>query len=456
MPGKSVSLLTQTMEQFQKRALLLLTVGATCSTATISFSHVWFLWGTTYSFELFVPTFVWLFICSWFGFSALLALVGAQKAGQVVLLMGISFTVILAGWFESPVIALGAVCIASSILTISALVLDLQNRVGFWSVWVPLQFVLVLLARYLLHPEPIFLNVKEAVTLIVGGGIANAMLSFTASMMVHELYSLYKGSESAKYDLIAINDELSSVKEQALKASQAKSVFLANMSHELRTPLNAIVGYSELILEDYEEDGVEEYEYKDEIGRIFSAGQQLLHLISDILDLSKIEAGHIELHIEKVELNAVIQPIMNTVQPMMSKNHNDFSVQLDKAPTILYTDVLRLSQILLNLLSNAAKFTSNGEVRFHIQECSIPDKGAGVLFSVEDTGIGMSEEEQERIFEAFLQAGSSTSQAFGGTGLGLAITRHFTILMEGMIEVESQPGEGSIFRIWIPQHLKLS
>jgi GAF domain-containing protein/DNA-binding response OmpR family regulator len=231
----------------------------------------------------------------------------------------------------------------------------------------------------------------------------------------------------------------------AQQANQAKSDFLANMSHELRTPLNAIIGYSEMLQEEARDEGLDEL--VPDLERIHGAGRHLLELINDVLDLSKIEAGKTELYLEVFEVAALVSEVVGVAQPLISTNQNALEVNLPQRSGQMRADRTKLRQVLLNLLSNAAKFTRAGTITLTAHSQPSDDWWT---FEVRDTGIGLTPEQLTRLFEAFSQADSSTAHTYGGTGLGLAISRHFCRLMGGDIGVESAPGRGSTFTVRLP------
>ncbi len=233
-------------------------------------------------------------------------------------------------------------------------------------------------------------------------------------------------------------------------ANHAKSTFLANMSHELRTPLNAIIGYGEMLTEEVEERG--HHEFVPDLERIQTAGRHLLTLISDILDLSKIEAGRVELELETFELAPMIQEVVNTIQPLVRKNANTLDVQYAVDVGVMRADSTKVRQTLLNLLSNACKFTEKGTIKLQVDRDANAETER-LMFEVTDTGIGMTAEQLNNVFQPFTQADASTTRKYGGSGLGLAISQHFCNMMGGYITAESTLGEGSTFCIRLPAYV---
>jgi signal transduction histidine kinase/CheY-like chemotaxis protein len=244
-----------------------------------------------------------------------------------------------------------------------------------------------------------------------------------------------------------VEDAINAAKELAEDASKMKSNFLANMSHELRTPLSAIIGYSELLKEEAQELELNQFVTYSET--IHSASNYLLTLINGILDLSKIEAGKMELYLEDIDLAKMIHDVKNIVLPMMKKNNNQFVVEHEFVSKSIHADVTKIKQILFNLLSNAAKFTQNGLITLNIKNGTFEGKDC-ILFSVSDTGIGLTEKQIRKLFSDFTQADTETSKKYGGTGLGLSICRHFCQMMGGDVNVSSVIDEGSSFTVHLP------
>ncbi|MCV6637524.1 response regulator [Candidatus Albibeggiatoa sp. nov. NOAA] len=236
-------------------------------------------------------------------------------------------------------------------------------------------------------------------------------------------------------------------KESAEDANQTKSQFLANMSHELRTPLNAILGYSEMLKEDAEDDGLDDF--VDDLGKIHAAGDHLLNLINDVLDISKIEAGKMDIYNETFSVNQLVKDVVSTVQPLVIKNNNQLEVTCPEQLGEMFADLTKLRQILFNLLSNASKFTHEGTISIIVTK-QVSEGGDWLHLEVSDTGIGLTEDQQSKMFKAFSQADASTTRKYGGTGLGLVISKRFAEMMGGNISFESRHNQGTTFFVQVP------
>jgi signal transduction histidine kinase/CheY-like chemotaxis protein len=245
--------------------------------------------------------------------------------------------------------------------------------------------------------------------------------------------------------------ELKQAREAADAANQSKSVYLANMSHELRTPLNAIIGYSELLAEEAKDNG--HIELISDLEKIHVAGKHLLGLINDVLDLSKVEAGKMELNLERLTVDTLLGGVVDTTRPLVHKQGNKLVLDAGDLGS-MNTDVTKLRQILFNLLGNASKFTENGMIYLRARRESVGSRD-WLVFAVEDTGIGITPAQQEKLFEPFAQAEASTRGKYGGTGLGLALSRRFAELLGGDIQLQSVPGEGTTFTVRVPANVRV-
>jgi signal transduction histidine kinase/DNA-binding response OmpR family regulator len=302
-------------------------------------------------------------------------------------------------------------------------------------------FVYLENARYLSQAD---LDLIQIMTQQCSSALENLQLYLDLKEANQKILQMLEVAEQARVEAEQARTDAEQARHKAEEANQAKSQFLANMSHELQTPLNAIIGYSEILQETAKDLGLEEDCIPD-LQKIQQSGKHLLGLINDVLDLSKIEAGKVELCLEIIELDKLINEVIATIQPLAEKRMNTLTVRFDDQLGYLQTDFTKLRQMLLNLMSNAVKFTEKGNIRLEIKR-----DGEWVTFCVIDNGIGMTFEQQKKLFEPFTQGDSSMTRRYGGTGLGLAITQKFVQMLGGTLWVESKFGHGSTFVFSLP------
>jgi len=334
------------------------------------------------------------------------------------------------------------------------------NSIIFFSLAMILLLVLRFMAKKIIQP----LNKLSSTMYNAESGVENAYADEEdgpqeAKVIAHAFNQMIKAINERDKELKNQNltlenrvknrtVELAEARDKAIEASKTKSRFLANMSHELRTPLNAIIGYSELLMEDaIDKDNQSDY---SDLHKIHSAGVHLLSLINNILDLSKIEAGKIDLYLEAFMIKTLIADVLLVIEPLVKKNNNTFRIDCPKDIGSMCSDETKIRQSLLNLISNACKFTKNGEVILVVRPHKVGTR-EGVSFQVSDQGIGMTEIQVGNLFREFTQADSSTTREYGGTGLGLAISKHFCEMMGGYIRVKSVKDEGSVFTMYLPR-----
>jgi signal transduction histidine kinase/DNA-binding response OmpR family regulator len=282
---------------------------------------------------------------------------------------------------------------------------------------------------------------------LIGGLTVTRRMPGEFAPEVVDLLTTFASQSAVAIQNARLFREIEDKSRQLELADRHKSEFLANMSHELRTPLNAIIGYSEMLQEDAADLGAEQF--TDDLGKINAAGKHLLELINAVLDLSKIEAGKMELYLETFEVAGLVKDIGAVIRPLAGKNGNRLEMQCPADVGTMHADVTKVRQALLNLLGNACKFTERGTITLAVAREPVDGRG-WLSFTVRDTGIGMTPAQLARLFEAFSQADAATTRKYGGTGLGLALSRRLCRMMGGDVTVESEAGRGSTFTVRLP------
>jgi len=300
------------------------------------------------------------------------------------------------------------------------------------------------------YPGLSSLTELATVILIFGGllAVAVSLAAYLAQRSGQRARQVERMNENLEQLVDERTRDADAARQEAVEANMSKSRFLANMSHELRTPMNAIIGYSEMLMEDADDDGREEE--SEDLRKIHGAGTHLLALINGILDLSKIEAGKMELYLETFDLPPFLEGVVATVKPLAQKNGNQLVAEFGEDLGSLRADQTKLRQCIFNLLSNAAKFTKQGTITLRVKSVTFKDE-PGIRFEISDTGIGIPEDKIDKVFEEFSQADESTTRDYGGTGLGLPISKRFCEMMGGEISAESVVGEGSTFSMVLPR-----
>lgn len=289
---------------------------------------------------------------------------------------------------------------------------------------------------------------KAGLLFVTGGYIS--LTTRVAERLRKKVHAAIEMTRQFNRRLLTQTEDLRKAREDAEAARKAQSDFLAGTSHDLRTPLNAILLYSELLRGDAEAEG--RTETVEDLGKIHAAGQHLLQLLNDLLDLAKVEAGKMNLYLEELYLPDLVAEVQDLATPLVAQKGNTFQLEVDPTLGNFVSDATRLRQILLNLLSNAAKFTEAGVITLALRPGST-NAGAGLVAEVRDTGLGMSPDQIDRLFQEFVQGEDSTTKRFGGTGLGLVLSRRLCTLLGGDIQVASEVGKGSTFTVWLPSRI---
>lgn len=366
---------------------------------------------------------------------------GHVEVATRIFLVSILLVIAVFAIFETPAMALIATTLGLAFLLEIAMTLDKLERVRSWALVIGFSYVVSVSLREAIRPSGL-VGEGEFWPVVLGPAMAFGCLALLGWLSLKTVMEALAESESQAQTLRELNQRMADARDAAMQSSRAKSTFLATMSHELRTPLTAVIGYGELIQEETDE----AFEYEGEVASIVGSARLLLEIIDDVLDLSKVEAGSLEVHLEVVDLRRFLEGFAHGVQAQVLEKGLTFSLDVRGELSPL-ADAMRLRQVLLGLLSNAIKFTSRGGITISAQRIDDGRERPLVCISVRDTGIGISAQDARRIFAPFSQADDHASRAHGGTGLGLTIGRHLTELMGGTLTVESEFAVGSTFEI---------
>mgnify|MGYP000182745580 CR=1 FL=1 len=322
---------------------------------------------------------------------------------------------------------------------LSVTILSIILRLGLLKLFKPLAMIANIMKQSQKSGEHLSVEVKGAKEIQYIASAYNNMMA----VLKQQENDLVTHRDQLEVEVDIRTEELVKARDTALIASQHKSEFMANMSHELRTPIQSIIGYGELVIEELELEG--NFDLIDDMDKISKNSQRLLNMINSLLDLAKIEAGKLDINLSEIVIDELVINLLDTIGPLAQKSYNTFKINQDCSLSSITSDRDKIEQLLLNLLSNACKFTNKGQVNL-----TIKNDDTHIYFEVQDTGIGLSKEQQNYIFDEFRQVDSSQSRKFSGTGLGLAITQRFVDLMNGSISVESELEKGATFKIVLP------
>ncbi len=366
---------------------------------------------------------------------------GRVEVATRIFLVSILLVIAVFAIFETPAMALISTTLGLAFLLEIAMTLDKLERVRSWALVIGISYVVSVSLREAIRPSGL-VGEGEFWPVVLGPAMAFGCLALLGWLSLKTVMEALAESESRARSLHELNQRMADARDAAMQSSRAKSTFLATMSHELRTPLTAVIGYGELI----QEEADEVFEFEDEVANIVGSARLLLEIIDDVLDLSKVEAGSLEVHLERLELRAFLEDFARGVQAQVSAKGLSFNLDLCEQLWAV-ADPMRLRQVLLGLLSNAIKFTLEGGITISAYRADDGGERSQVCITVRDTGIGISSDDAHRIFMPFSQADDRASRVHGGTGLGLTIGRRLSELMGGTLTVESELGVGSTFEI---------